>query len=323
MVKVNQMLMEKKSDGRDIECFVIYHSADMDGFGSGAQFRYYAENYLNKQPIMIPHNHDESIDWYNDIEEHDIVLMGDIAIPKENMNWLAQNTDFQWFDHHISSINEMNDISIKGTRNTKISATGLIFEYLLEPRMSNMHPNTVKIIELISDYDNWNESKYGKEEYKRTPMAFNVFTSSINLKPDTPDGYNRWVEIFEKGSIDGMSVEEMIDKGRYLQAFQDKKNAGTVKNNAFEIEFEGYRAIACFGVHGSQAFDAVYDENKHDIMISITVSNKKEYNISLYTTKDDVDVSLIAKKHGGGGHKGSSGFSSKSIDYSGDTLIIN
>jgi len=36
---------------------------------------------------------------------------------------------------------------------------------------------------------------------------------------------------------------------------------------------------------------------------------------SLYTNKDDVDCSIIAKKYGGGGHKKASGFSSSTIPF--------
>ena len=323
MVSVNQLLMEEKGDGSDIKCYIVYHESDTDGRGSGGLMRYYAENYLMKNPIMIPHDHHKSIEWYDEIEPRDIILMGDIALPRENMIWLTQNTTFLWFDHHISAMNTVEDINIKGERNTEMSACGLIYENLLKPALNYIPEDTETIIQLISDYDNWNVAKYGDVEYKNTPCAFSVYMSSVNINPNTPDGYARWVEVIEEGIMDDMTVDEMLDKGRFLQAFQDKKNAGAVKNNAFEIEFEGLRGLACFGVHGSRAFDTRYDESKHDIMISINVQNNKEYSITLYTTKDDVDVSLIAKKHGGGGHKGASGFTAKSIDFTGNELQIH
>lgn len=324
MVNLNQMLLEKKADGSDIKCFIIYHKSDTDGKGSGGLLRYYAEKILTHDPIMVPYDYGDSLSWFNDIEEHDIVFMGDVSLPLENMNWLTLNTDFSWYDHHISAINAMRDIGnqIKGHREMSMSAIGIIYEHLIKTRISEVNPRADKIIELISDYDNWNDKKYGKDEYKRTPMAFSMFMNSVNIDPATSDGYTRWVELLEKGTIDKLSLEEMIDKGRYIQAFQDKKNAGTVKNNAFEIEFEGLNAIACFGVNGSNAFDSVYDENKHDIMVSISVTNRKDYSVSLYTTKDDVDVSLIAKKFGGGGHKGASGFNCDRIDFKNETLIV-
>ncbi len=75
-------------------------------------------------------------------------------------------------------------------------------------------------------------------------------------------------------------------------------------------------------VHGSQSFDSVYDPEKHDMMIAITVNKNKKYDISLYGTKPEYDLSLIAKKYGGGGHNSACGFSADSIFFKGNELLI-
>ena len=40
----------------------------------------------------------------------------------------------------------------------------------------------------------------------------------------------------------------------------------------------------------------------------VFVYNGDKWKVSLYTKKDDIDVSIIAQKYGGGGHKKASGF---------------
>jgi nanoRNase/pAp phosphatase (c-di-AMP/oligoRNAs hydrolase) len=42
--------------------------------------------------------------------------------------------------------------------------------------------------------------------------------------------------------------------------------------------------------------------------------NGKLWTVSLYTTKEHIDVSQIAKKRGGGGHKQAAGFQVQKIE---------
>ena len=59
--------------------------------------------------------------------------------------------------------------------------------------------------------------------------------------------------------------------------------------------------------------DRMADEMyKHDIMIMYGVK-PGEIKYSLYSAKDEFDVSEIAKRYGGGGHKGAAGFYSKEL----------
>ena len=74
---------------------------------------------------------------------------------------------------------------------------------------------------------------------------------------------------------------------------------------SFWTKFEGYKVIACnIGMVSSQLFDSIKED--YDIMMPFVYDGKK-WTVSLYTKKD-IDVSVIAKKYGGGGHKQASGF---------------
>jgi len=146
--------------------------------------------------------------------------------------------------------------------------------------------------------------------------------STINTKPNTDDGWAMWKEFFTTGKVKGLSVEDILLKGREYKSIEDNKNRATVLNNAFEIKFEGLTGIMCFGVKSSNAFKAVYDESKHDMMIAVMVNKDKKYNFSLYGTDDNIDLSTIAKKYKGGGHQHSCGFQANDIDFSGSELKI-
>lgn len=246
---------------------IIYHHKDTDGRCGGAVIRFYCEEILNKKPNMIPFNHYESTDFVNNIQDGDTVYIVDISLPFEEMRVLNSRANVIWFDHHKTSIAENEILNLKGETDSTRAGCGIAYDYLLKSSINPTIKKSVdKMIELFSDYDNWNVSKYGDEEYKNTPSAVSVYMSSISADPSKEDGY---------------------------------------------------------AVHGSQSFDAVYNPEKHDMMIAITVNKNKKYDISLYSTKKNVDVSLIAKKYGGGGHSGAAGASCDSISFKDDKLIIN
>ena len=57
-------------------------------------------------------------------------------------------------------------------------------------------------------------------------------------------------------------------------------------------------------------FDSVWDD-KYDGTLVFWFTNERKWKISFYAPPEkDVDFTVIAKKYGGGGHKGAAGFSS-------------
>jgi hypothetical protein len=112
------------------------------------------------------------------------------------------------------------------------------------------------------------------------------------------------IDVFENEKL----VKQIINDGLIVLKYQSQSNEFQCKKAAFEFEFNGLRAICLNGGgFNSDVFKSVYDENIHDIMIPFQF-NGKNWSFSLYTTKDDIDCSKIAKLYGGGGHKKASGF---------------
>ena len=56
------------------------------------------------------------------------------------------------------------------------------------------------------------------------------------------------------------------------------------------------------------AFEGVWNPNDHDCMIAFVRLPNRKWNVSIYTTHNLLDVSVIAKLFGGDGHKGAAGF---------------
>ena len=53
----------------------------------------------------------------------------------------------------------------------------------------------------------------------------------------------------------------------------------------------------------------------YDLMITFVRRKDKLWNVSLYSTKEDVDCGAICKSFGGGGHKGAAGFQVKELPF--------
>ena len=125
-----------------------------------------------------------------------------------------------------------------------------------------------------------------------------------------------WEEILEQSNEESEPfIAEMKKIGRAISNYLSDNMAGYIKGLSYVGEFEGLRAIMCNRrAGGSRLFDAVWDEKRHDIMIAWIFSGEK-YFVSLYTTKADIDVSEIAAKYGGGGHKGAAGFTCNQLPW--------
>ena len=79
---------------------------------------------------------------------------------------------------------------------------------------------------------------------------------------------------------------------------------------AFESEYMGYKCICANMPQGySEFYDGVRNIKDYDFMCNFFMNGKNTWNLSFYTSKDDVDVSKIAASFGGGGHKKAAGAS--------------
>ena len=60
----------------------------------------------------------------------------------------------------------------------------------------------------------------------------------------------------------------------------------------------------------SEFFDSLENIRDFDFMVIFFMNKKNLWNMTFYTAKSNVDVSLIAKEFGGGGHAKAAGASS-------------
>jgi oligoribonuclease NrnB/cAMP/cGMP phosphodiesterase (DHH superfamily) len=277
-----------------MKCF--YHN-DLDGHCSAAIIaKFYKEYGLPfKDQDFFETSYDRDFP-FDKIKNGEKVYIVDYSL-RDNNEWKQLNqitSDIVWIDHHISALEKFGHLDLSGIRKDGIAACELVWEYFFKNRST---PFSVK---LLGDYDVWT-FKYKDKT--------NLFQNAMRSYETLPTN-DIWKDLLNSDDVDFY-----LKEGESISRYMKKQYEETVKNKGFEIDFEGKKAIACnASERGSQLFDSVYDESKHDIMIPFAFNGKK-WTFSLYSTKDNVDCSKIAAKFGGGGHKKAAGFICKKLPF--------
>ncbi len=106
-----------------------------------------------------------------------------------------------------------------------------------------------------------------------------------------------------------MAVTRLLVAGRSLQYAKTKENESIAKSSAFDLDFDGLKFCAINAArYNSHLFTAAI-RPEHDGLFGFNYDGK-QWRISLYGVpgKPDIDLSKIAVKYGGGGHKQACGF---------------
>lgn len=277
----------------------FYHRGDLDGVCSGAILK----KCLGDRIELYGVEYGDKINLDEVVSQGDLVYVVDFCFePFSRMIELSKKVDLIWIDHHVSSMKEAEaaEVEFRGVlgdvKNSK-SAALLLWEYF--------HPNKTipKGIELISLFDTW------QHEFKSEILDFyKGLETNTGLSVESQS----WEHIFDNRLE---YIQSMVVSGNVINKYITSNNRQYSIEHAFETEFDGYKAIVINkGFGGSMAFDAVWDEDKYDIMIAFSRKYNKVWKFSLYTTKKNVDCSAIAQKWGGGGHKGAAGFELEDIE---------
>lgn len=284
-----------------IRCF--YHSADLDGHCSGAIVKY---KYPDAELYGINYGHDFPYDKI-DIEKDTIIMVDFSLQPFTKMVELFQKLGDRLIviDHHVSAIHDL----IDGDLNDKIPGLRINGIAGCELTWTHFFPEKEmpEVVRLLGRYDVWDHQPNVLE-----------FQYGMRLNNTWPENQVLWKQCFE--NLENNDLEDFINttikKGTIILEYQKQENEKYCKSCAFEVDFNGYKAI-CVNklLTSSQLFESVWDENKYDLMITFGVRKDGLWTMSFYTTKSDVDCTQIAKSFGGGGHKQAAGCKFEKLPY--------
>jgi oligoribonuclease NrnB/cAMP/cGMP phosphodiesterase (DHH superfamily) len=287
---------------------VFYHRSDSDGKASGAIIK---KHLLDEKQDFVMHPYEYGEKFPDDIPVGDELIFADIVVsPYEEMAKVIDKYSprITVVDHHKSFIEWLEKDQhcvLMGRLDTTKSACYLCWEHFF-PELS-----VPQIIKLLSDYDIWN--KDDKVKWEKIILPFQSGIKAMDIDPIT--NWNLWQALFVFNPENEITwINDTIDNGKAILDYQTIINAGVIRSNAFEASFDGLKAICCnTNSRNSQTFISAWDENKYDLMIAFDIDKDGKYKVSLYTTRKDIDLSEIARKHMGGGHSQAAGFTSSNM----------
>lgn len=278
---------------------VFYHD-DLDGHCAGAIVRYKFFQELNDSD-MISINYGYSFPW-DVLEDGETVYMVDFALqPFDQMVELSKRVDLVWIDHHVSAIEDAKNFEFVVPGLARIddgAGCALTWQYL------NPGLDMPLSVDLTSLWDTWMH-----DVWDTVPFFYGMQVENTDPK----DNFQLWFDLFDNRSC-GL-LDDIIDYGQMIALYVKKENERFARSCAFDIQFEGMTWIAANANQvNSKLFDSVYDPAEYHGMLSFGWKGSF-WTVSLYTDRDDVDVSVICKKYGGGGHKGAGGFQCQELPF--------
>lgn len=272
----------------------IYHRVDLDGYCSAAIWK-----KIHHDGQLIGMNYGDEISW-DQLIGHDVTLVDFCFQPWSEMERLIEVANrVTWIDHHKSAIESWKESGcefINGLRNTEKAACELTWEFYIDD-------TPPRGIFLLGDYDCWRHS-----DPETMPYQMGMRLRNMDLVSN-PDCWHTWNQVFDQNQD---FHEKIVIEGETILKYQEQQNARSAKAIWFPVEFDGRRWMAVNqGGINSKFWDAVWDES-YDGMLGF-VRSRKHWTVSLYSTT--VDCSEIAKRHGGGGHKGASGFQCQELPF--------
>jgi len=282
-----------------MKCF--YHN-DLDGKCSGAIVNLYMKNQEDDMTgftyIEIDYKDKFPIKTISPKEEIWIV---DYSLEPEIMEELLEITpNIVWIDHHATA-KDYSYILLKGLRDfndKSYAACELTWKYCFS---KDEIPLSVL---LIGDYDKW--------ALKLQPACFEFYEG---LKLENTDPKSLIWEGLLSDNIGECLVRDVINSGKITIKYRDNYCSQLRQSFGYETEIDGHRAYATnMYMFGSKGFGNMMD--KYDLCIAYIhdkCSYGDRFTVSCYSTK--IDVSVICKNHGGGGHKGAAGFITSHLPF--------
>lgn len=266
--------------------FCLYHN-DADGRSSAAIVRRAHDGDTRTYEI----NYGDQVPW-NKIEEAEHVIMVDFSLTLPEMLRIAAGRRFTWIDHHISAIDELEEAARdwEGVQDVSQAACNLTWQYFF-PNQSI--PRTIL---LIGDRDTWSNV------YPDSA----AFGEGLNQQETRPENDTLWKPLLDD---DPQAVQLLIDHGKVLREARLREIRRSVNRFGIKVTFEGYSTLAV-NRRGDGDLGEFIRKQGYEIAYCY-IEGKQNGKLVTFVTlfSDKVDVSLLAKKFGGGGHRSAAGFS--------------
>ena len=292
--------------------FIMFHSEDHDGQGSAGVFQLKSQLDDMGKYILVPLTRKNPIIPWEDIKYDSNVFIFDFNLFLEDWKRLLDIipiNQITWIDHHINNYTE--DIKAipklahtYGIRANDKSASGYCWDYFFKG------VPTPPGLQLLSDYDNWNNED--QEYWNNQVIPFEYGLRTFNADPES----GVWMEWLLNDFNDPIFIGTISEIGNRLNYYLTEQYELTMES-AWEIKYDKYNAIM---VNTNYKGSPIFGDKINDYAFCICFRlNKDDVSLSFYSV--NIDVSKIANKYGGGGHAGASGCSISKDDFKKDFMI--
>ncbi|MBN1264808.1 MAG: hypothetical protein JXA25_04895 [Anaerolineales bacterium] len=261
----------------------LYHN-DQDGCCAAAIVR----RRFGHDVKLIPIDYGYPLPW-EELDAAERVYIVDFSLPLEEMLRIQQHAELIWIDHHKSSLLALESLETFGLRAMDRAGCVLTWQTFY-PEIPIPRP-----VMYIGERDIWS---FQHEDTK--PFCEGVYQQD-------PDPINDalWVPLLDD---DEMLVAQYVEEGRLLLKARLREIQRKIDNYGFEVVFEGYRTLA-INARGTGEIGEYVRSLGYEICYAFYQTRRDGElitGVTLYS--DQVDVSRVAERFGGGGHEGASGF---------------
>ena len=261
---------------------VIYHGECIDGFGGAwSAWKKFGET---AGYIGVSHGEDPP----EGLAGKEIYFI-DFVYPRIVMESLKQNNKkITIIDHHKTA---MDTIELADSKSFDIDHSGAVLAW----RYFHPDKEMPSILKYIEDRDMWRWEISGSKEVL---AYFDLFDLNFDV----------WDDIVGRFDNDESVRKEFHKNGELLLRQWNSLCDKIIDEDAMLVEFEGYQT---FAVNAPSIFSSDLGNllSKKLPPIAILWHQNKDGSFGTSLRSDgSVDVSEIAKKYGGGGHKAAAGF---------------
>lgn len=306
--------------------FCIYHHVDFDGICSA---KIVEEAHLDYEFIPIPWNYGEPsplpslLDSIKKESQTPLIVIVDVCLPIEEVEILLSyvgKSNFIWIDHHKTSIEKMQDAGlgqVLGARILEEAACVIAYKYFNSSKGEDgnlIFPLIPMGVQLIGCMDIWDQS--GKHYDWESQIL--LFYSGLEGTCNNIKNFPSIVELNNKDFI-----EETIGKGNIITKYLNSKRKN-FSDKSFVVTIDGMRLLALnTAQRGSSILYPLFNPEIHDGVMMFSYDGQNGiWTYSLYTIKEGIDLSSIAKQRSEGGHPQACGFETENLIEELKELII-
>lgn len=273
---------------------VIYHANCIDG-SMGALCAYYDF----PKAYFHPATHNKDDDILDNVKDKDVYFI-DFCYKEDKTREICKLAKSVVFlDHHQTSLPYIEKI-VGETTNCKsfcsMDKSGAMLAYEYFSAAKTYHIDTF-LVKLVQDRDLW------KWEYPETEAVTSFLYTLPQFDPKIEQIWVDW-HLY----CTGYSIEELTELGNpVVKARQKNIEDGcrrAFKARMFDREIYIANATDCFSeIAGELALKGEFGATFH-------INSQGKYVYSLRVRNGDLDISVLAEKVGGGGHKKAAGCTS-------------